>query len=221
MSLARKGTRLMTVDGARYRWVVAADDEPGLGIVVESADSVGQRMVTWVEHGTTISPWLVREAVLHALSKGWHPQERGPELRFRFEPPHVQKAHGDRLESLLLQVCDAVEERLHDVEPIRELVRYGERRIAFENLCSHFFDADGDPRLSLAEFEQFATLGEGLGCRSDWVSLVERLKPTDRQRIPPHLRPLALNHIRDQLASSPSRREWLEQLRGMLGPGEG
>lgn len=91
MALARKGTRVMTVEGTRYRWVVAPNDEPGLGIVVEAADSPGQRMVTWVDHGTLISPWLVREAILHALAEGWQPQARGPERVFRFEAQRINE----------------------------------------------------------------------------------------------------------------------------------
>jgi hypothetical protein len=97
MVLAKKGTRLMTVEGARYRWVVAPNDEPGLGIVVEAADSSGQRMVTWIDHGTTISPWLVREAILQALAHGWQPQVRGPERVFRLDARSISNALSLRL----------------------------------------------------------------------------------------------------------------------------
>jgi hypothetical protein len=218
MGLARKGTRLLTVEDGRYRWIVAPEDEPGLGIVVEAADAAGQRMVTWVEHDTIISPWLVREAILHALSHGWRPRERGPELVFRLPPPYVRKLHQQRLTSLLLQLCDAVEERVHGVEAVRELVGFGEDRIAFEDLCTHLVDAERDPKLTAAELERFATLGEGLGCRSEWVDLVERLEPGERGRIPAHLRTLAVNDVTDQLAAGPANREWLERLRELLNP---
>jgi hypothetical protein len=83
MSLAKKGTRHITVNGDKFRWRVAPNDEPGLAIVVESATSTAQR--SWVDHGNTISPWLVRRAILNALEHGWHPHERGPELVFRFD----------------------------------------------------------------------------------------------------------------------------------------
>jgi hypothetical protein len=56
MAIAKKGTRLITVDDIEYRWVIQPDDEPGLGIVVECAENPGQRMITWVEHGNIISP---------------------------------------------------------------------------------------------------------------------------------------------------------------------
>ncbi|HZH77795.1 MAG TPA: hypothetical protein VEY88_17345 [Archangium sp.] len=114
MALAKKGTRLMTVEGARYRWVVAPNDESGLGIVVEAEDSPGQRMVTWVDHGTTLSPWLVREAILHALAQGWQPRARGPERVFRFDASSIGKALSRRLESQLSGLCDAPG-RMHPV----------------------------------------------------------------------------------------------------------
>jgi len=51
MTLAKKAVMHITVNGARFRWRVAPNDEPGMAIVVESVSSTGQRMVTWVEHG--------------------------------------------------------------------------------------------------------------------------------------------------------------------------
>lgn len=85
MAIAKKGTRLITVDDVEYRWVVQPDDEPGLGIVVECAKNPGQRMITWVDRGNIISPWLVRKAILHAVEQGWQPKQRGKQLTFRFE----------------------------------------------------------------------------------------------------------------------------------------
>ncbi|NNC17559.1 hypothetical protein HJC22_17730 [Corallococcus exiguus] len=46
MTLRRKGTRSIVVDGTNYRWTVAPNDEPGLGIVVERESGGGQRMLT-------------------------------------------------------------------------------------------------------------------------------------------------------------------------------
>lgn len=219
MALAKKGTRLMTVEGACYRWVVAPNDEPGLGIVVEAADSPGQRMVTWVDHGTTISPWLVREAILHALAHGWQPRARGPERVFRLEAPSISKALSWRLESQLDGLCEAFQGRVHGLEHVRELMEVGERALAFDTLCDRFLSADDAPELSLPEFEQLAAVGEGLGCRSEWVDLIKCLNPMDRKLIPPRLRTLAANQIESELAQNPARREWLRNLRELLGPG--
>lgn len=85
MTLRRKGTRQIIVDGIAYRWIVSPDDEPGLAIVVERAQSPGAKMIAWVEHGNIISPWLVRQAILHGLSKGWQPHQQGQGIGFRFE----------------------------------------------------------------------------------------------------------------------------------------
>ncbi|WP_147442782.1 hypothetical protein [Corallococcus interemptor] len=83
MTLRRKGTRRIVVGDLNYRWTVAPNDEPGLGIVVEHESGHGQRMVTWVEHGTIIAPGLVKEVINDALEKGWHPEQPGDELVFR------------------------------------------------------------------------------------------------------------------------------------------
>ncbi|CAM4302792.1 hypothetical protein [Corallococcus exiguus] len=83
MTLRRKGTRSIVVDGTNYRWTVAPNDEPGLGIVVERESGGGQRMLTWVEHGTIIAPGLVRDAILYALESGWTPELPGAEWVFR------------------------------------------------------------------------------------------------------------------------------------------
>ncbi|WP_153461210.1 hypothetical protein [Streptomyces kaniharaensis] len=84
MAMAKKGTRVIVVDGERYRWVVAPNDEPGLAIVVLHADVDGQRMVTWVEHGVVVAPGLVAGAVRDALlHHGWTPRLRGRQLTLR------------------------------------------------------------------------------------------------------------------------------------------
>jgi hypothetical protein len=85
MALAKKGTRLIKIDGVEYRWIVQPDDEPGLGIVVELSENPGQRMMTWIDRGNIISPRLVRKAILYALKQGWHPEEKGTIIVFRFE----------------------------------------------------------------------------------------------------------------------------------------
>lgn len=216
MALAKKGSRVMTVDGARYRWVVAPNDEPGLGIVVEAADAPGQRMVTWVDHGTTIAPWLVREAIVHALAQGWQPQARGPERVFRLDEPTVSKAFRERQKARLLGLCDAFEGRVLGLHDVRHFMDVGERVLAFETLCDRFTSADDAPELSLAEFEQLASLGEELGGRSNWVHLAEFLKPEDRRLIPRRLRTLALKHIDNALARDPAHQAWLQPLRELF-----
>ncbi|TQM29260.1 hypothetical protein [Nocardia bhagyanarayanae] len=92
MGIARRGTRILNLDGERYRWVVSPDDEPGLAIVVEIAEGHGQRMVTWVDHGTIITPRLVAMVIHRALHRGWTPNQRGTEVVYRIKgtPTPVQ-----------------------------------------------------------------------------------------------------------------------------------
>jgi len=80
MTLARKGTRQLVVDNIHYRWTVAPDDEPGVGIVAELAARPASRLVSWVEHGVIIGPGLVRRAILDAVAAGWRPNEPGPDF---------------------------------------------------------------------------------------------------------------------------------------------
>jgi hypothetical protein len=83
MTLARKGTRRIQVDGIVYRWTVAPDDEPGVAIVVENAAEPARRLVSWVDHGVAIGPGLVRHAILAGLCAGWISSERGPDFVLR------------------------------------------------------------------------------------------------------------------------------------------
>jgi len=83
MALRKSGTRQIVVGDATYRWTVAPNDEPGLGIVVELHAAPCRRLVTWVDHGTVIAPALVRATIEHGLAHGWQPTSRGPDLVFR------------------------------------------------------------------------------------------------------------------------------------------
>jgi len=83
VGIVRKGSRLITVDGQRYRWIVAPDDEPGLGVVVEGAERPAQRLFVWLDYGNIVSPKLVRDLVRLGLQQGWTPQQPGRELTLR------------------------------------------------------------------------------------------------------------------------------------------
>jgi len=80
MTLRRKGTRTIVVDAVAYRWTVAPNDEPGLAIVVEYAEAPARRLVSWVDHGTTISPRVVRAAIVEGLRAGWLPTATGRDV---------------------------------------------------------------------------------------------------------------------------------------------
>ncbi|MFD8197252.1 hypothetical protein [Streptomyces wuyuanensis] len=76
-------SRAITVDGERYRWVVAPSDD-GLRIVVVGGDGDEQRTATWVEHDVVIAPGLVAAVIRQALLRhGWTPWQRGKQVTLR------------------------------------------------------------------------------------------------------------------------------------------
>jgi hypothetical protein len=85
MALAKRGTKLIVVDGEAYRWTVDPEDKPGLAILVERDEGSGQRMVTWVDHGTSVTPGLVAKVIRRGLDNGWTPRERAKQVTFRIE----------------------------------------------------------------------------------------------------------------------------------------
>jgi len=78
MTLAKKGTRKIVVDGMVFRWTVLPDDEPGVALVAELHTSPVSRAVTWFPHGVLISPAAVTAELPAALASGWNPRQPGP-----------------------------------------------------------------------------------------------------------------------------------------------
>jgi hypothetical protein len=145
MALAKKNTRLLTVEGPQYRWTVSPDDEPGMGIVVKKSNLLGQRMVTWVEHGNIVSPWLVREAIIHALSHGWQPQARGREDVFRFENLYIKELHRRRTTELCNQALEAVKMVIskQNYDDVHDYInQYGELGLGIELLIDWLLDSE-------------------------------------------------------------------------------
>jgi hypothetical protein len=100
VTLARKGTRHITVDEVGYRWKVLnkTTELPGIGwspltFVVEHADTPGARLVvslpdanpaSWVDFPErwpgSVHPRTVAHAIRRALAQGWEPSRRGPQF---------------------------------------------------------------------------------------------------------------------------------------------
>lgn len=55
-------------------------------------------------------------------------------------------------------------------------------------------------------------LGEGLGCHSEWTSLITCLKPQDQRLIPPRLRTLAIPQLIELLESEDLRTRFLAEM---------
>ena len=84
MAMPKKGTRLITVDRVRYRWIASGYDrylgeETDARIQVQSLDPAGAvlsvRAVDWRE---TVLPSHVAHVIRTAIRKGWKPLEPGP-----------------------------------------------------------------------------------------------------------------------------------------------
>jgi len=83
MTVAPKGTRHLRVDGVQYRYAVTPSDEQGFSVVVARATVPSRRLVCSVGQGVTLSPSLVRRAILDAIAAGWVPTVRGSDFHQR------------------------------------------------------------------------------------------------------------------------------------------
>ena len=96
MTLVRKGTRRITVDGTTYRWRIGKDRTcaPGqqsggvpTAFVVEGADAPGNPLVVTLSPARVqaepepVTPARVATAVRSALAEGWCPGDRGGPFR--------------------------------------------------------------------------------------------------------------------------------------------
>jgi hypothetical protein len=88
MALAKKGSRLISIDGVTYRWVVSPDSGY-MVLVVETNDEPGQRLEAVFNYhyqqveldsrfiqGRAISPGIVWQVIVTALERGWQPSTR-------------------------------------------------------------------------------------------------------------------------------------------------
>ena len=93
MTLPKKNSRTLTVDAARYRWLVSVHHGV-LHLTVESADEPGQTLQAffqphdqfkrkndgqWSFHrqGRTITPETVARIIRHGIANGWEPRSPG------------------------------------------------------------------------------------------------------------------------------------------------
>jgi hypothetical protein len=88
MTLPRKGTRKITVDGIEYRWLLSPNDS-GLELAVECIEYPREKMGALIKYGNIVSPGLVRKAILYALSTGWQPQTQSKRNWFEIEGTRI------------------------------------------------------------------------------------------------------------------------------------
>ena len=85
MALARRGSRIIRVDGVAYRWAVSPDGG-SVWLVVERDGASGQRVQAMFDYSDTIlpdghtgrqgrslTPRVVRSVIARASANGWQP----------------------------------------------------------------------------------------------------------------------------------------------------
>jgi hypothetical protein len=82
MGLAKKGSRLISIDGVTYRWVVSPDSGY-MVLVAELNDEPRQRLEAVFGYDNhpeelgPISPGVVRQVIVAAIHRGWKPSQSG------------------------------------------------------------------------------------------------------------------------------------------------
>ncbi len=83
MGIATKGSSVITVHDAKYRWVVSGNDG-FLDLVIETAEGHGQRLVIQLDYEMgQITPRFVRQLILTGLATGWTPSTRARQIYVR------------------------------------------------------------------------------------------------------------------------------------------
>lgn len=84
MSLPKKGSRLIEVNGVKYRWRTSGNDY-GINCFVEHSETPGQllrRIFPYVKRANgeqvAITSADVAALIDYGLSEGWTPQKNGP-----------------------------------------------------------------------------------------------------------------------------------------------
>lgn len=76
MTLNKRGSRRIAVDGVAYRWTTAT---PPLSFEVERTDAGRHAtLVVQLEPSAQVLPSTVANAVREALDRGWRPDRQGP-----------------------------------------------------------------------------------------------------------------------------------------------
>ncbi len=89
MALPHRNTRLITVDGVTYRWLLSRVRSRWFSdhvIIVETADAPAGKMLAKPtaidpmfgdDYDYAITPALVESGIRKAISNGWEPSDRG------------------------------------------------------------------------------------------------------------------------------------------------
>ena len=73
MTIPKKGTRKLTVDGSPYRWIIN-HRSPCMNLVVVSDERSGQRLSVRFDEELVITPGVVSHVIGFAIENGWQPK---------------------------------------------------------------------------------------------------------------------------------------------------
>ncbi|MEV4094777.1 hypothetical protein [Streptosporangium saharense] len=119
MSIPKKGSRLITVDGVTYRWRIRrkptycqANSWGPLTFAVELADAPGRVLLVslpcsrpdaWLgERAMAVRPALVSATIRRALHHGWDPHRAGNALTLRLTEDDLTEAMNGQLPSYVV-----------------------------------------------------------------------------------------------------------------------
>ncbi|MCW3059940.1 MAG: hypothetical protein JWQ02_1761 [Capsulimonas sp.] len=109
MTLTKKGSRRIVVDGQEYRWriphqptesqgcewgnmIVAVEQftDPGATLII---DTGRLRLDSWISppSGNGVTPKEVAQAIRDAIAAGWKPTERGPQF------PYIMRSSAEQV----------------------------------------------------------------------------------------------------------------------------
>jgi len=84
----RGKARSITIDDRTYKWIVSDANYPSLEIWIQAEHGDGQKLHVPLPHGGrptpeegAITPRLIEWLIRRAFSRGWRPNERGPDFR--------------------------------------------------------------------------------------------------------------------------------------------
>lgn len=97
MTLPKKGTRKIVIDGYSYSWIASGNDG-WIDLIICSTYEPGQKLLAQfsylsfyietdistnseIKQGLTIPPSLVKKVIEYGINSGWSPDKKGTDLQ--------------------------------------------------------------------------------------------------------------------------------------------
>ena len=82
MTIPRKGSRPIEIDGRQFRFMVKPHHEELTVTIQEDQVAPGRVLQFRWPQGCSVLPQDIREAIVDGMRAGWDPSARGPAFRF-------------------------------------------------------------------------------------------------------------------------------------------